>query len=279
MPRIGRILGINPSRQARRISSVEGTYVIRLFLLGGGGGGCTGASGTGGAGGTGGEIFDDYIVVTKGESYDISIGEGGNAAPNAQSLGGFSYNGGKTSFGPISVLGGTCGISPSSISAIWPNGAAGSTGSNTAGITGINGTKGGNGSSNSGGGGASAAGNGGNASSGVGGNGADGYEFPEGSGEKYGAGGGGGAPTGSTAGTGGDGGGADGQDTAGTPSAAPDNKGGGGGGGTSVSSGSKGGSGVAKAMYEGPPRGSGGVITQSNGWTTHTFNSDGTFVA
>ena len=60
--------------------------------------------------------------------------------------------------------------------------------------------------------------------------------------------------------------------------------GGGGGGGDDTPSsigrgGGNGGSGVVILRYFGPQRASGGTITFSGGYTIHTFNSSGTFVA
>jgi hypothetical protein len=87
-------------------------------------------------------------------------------------------------------------------------------------------------------------------------------------------GGGAGASTG-TPGTGGNGGGGD-QSTAGTA-----NTGGGGGGasGDVGATGAAGGSGVVIISYLGPQRATGGTVTSSGGYTIHTFNSSGSYVA
>jgi hypothetical protein len=56
--------------------------------------------------------------------------------------------------------------------------------------------------------------------------------------------------------------------------------GGGGGGGASGSgqAGSNGGSGIVIVRYLGPPRATGGTITQSGGYTIHTFTTSGNLV-
>jgi hypothetical protein len=55
--------------------------------------------------------------------------------------------------------------------------------------------------------------------------------------------------------------------------------GGGGGGGSNNGGGSTGGSGVVIVRYPGTPVATGGTITQSGGYTIHTFTSSGTFIA
>jgi hypothetical protein len=67
------------------------------------------------------------------------------------------------------------------------------------------------------------------------------------------------------------------------------NKGGGGGGGGSgnrwdgqsvgLSSPGNGGSGKVIIRYFGQPKSAGGTITETGGWTFHTFTSSGTFTA
>lgn len=61
------------------------------------------------------------------------------------------------------------------------------------------------------------------------------------------------------------------------PTAGAANSGCGGGGGGSAGNGAAGGSGRVIVRYPGPPRATGGTITQSGGYTYHTFNSSGTF--
>jgi hypothetical protein len=58
--------------------------------------------------------------------------------------------------------------------------------------------------------------------------------------------------------------------------------GGGGGGGnepTILYAGGAGGSGLVIIRYLGPQRASGGTITQTGGFTIHTFTTSGTFIA
>jgi hypothetical protein len=64
--------------------------------------------------------------------------------------------------------------------------------------------------------------------------------------------------------------------------ATPNTGGGGGGSGSSSagpSYGGNGGSGVILITYPGTQRGTGGVVTTSNGYTIHTFLSSGTYTA
>ena len=84
----------------------------------------------------------------------------------------------------------------------------------------------------------------------------------------------------STQGAGGSGGG-----TAGVAnwngSAAPANSGGGAGGmsGSATYINGNGGSGVVILRYSGTQQGTGGTVTSAGGYTYHTFNSSGTYVA
>ena len=105
------------------------------------------------------------------------------------------------------------------------------------------------------------------------------------------AGGGGGWYSGAVSGTGtggntrigegGSGGGGNGGwDAISAATAGTANTGGGGGGGkTPTYIAAAGGSGVVIVRYAGTPRGTGGTITESGGFTYHTFNSSGTFTA
>ena len=97
-------------------------------------------------------------------------------------------------------------------------------------------------------------------------------------GNYYAGGGGGGSPTSYSPGAGGIGGGGSGSGTGatqGTPGTT--NTGGGAGGASSDAEGSTGGSGIAILRYLGTPVATGGTITQSGGYTYHTFTSSGTF--
>ena len=76
------------------------------------------------------------------------------------------------------------------------------------------------------------------------------------------------------------GGGNGGWDAISAATAGTANTGGGGGGGkTPTYTAAAGGSGVVIVRYAGTPRGTGGTITESGGFTYHTFNSSGTFTA
>jgi hypothetical protein len=54
--------------------------------------------------------------------------------------------------------------------------------------------------------------------------------------------------------------------------------GGGGDGGTAPTVGGNGGSGIVIVRYAGPPRATGGTVTQSGGYTIHTFTTSGNLV-
>lgn len=147
---------------------------------------------------------------------------------------------------------------------------------------GANGNSAGTNNGTSYGGGAGAGGNGNNATTLAGGAGGVGLIWLDGN--YYGAGGGGGAesiasPSFNLGGAGGNGGGGTGggyyqnEGTVGTA-----NTGGGGGGrryGTSANQGKAGGSGIVIVRYTGTPNATGGTITQSGGYTYHTFTTTG----
>ena len=142
----------------------QGISSISVKAWGGGGGG-GGGTGTGGGGGGGGEFRQNTTVpVTPGNSYSVTIGQGGT--------GGYSSNGGNggdSSFSTSVVAkggnGGTLGGS---------GGTGGTGGTGTIGYAGGNGAAGSGSSGGGGGEGAGSTANGGNASGTTGGTGTDG---------------------------------------------------------------------------------------------------------
>lgn len=272
-------------------------YNIEVIVVGGGGGG--GGAGSlntnGGGGGAGGFRTSTYTVVPS-STYSATIGAGGSVSGG---LGGNGGNGTSSTFDTLTSSGGgggaayTTGTGASGASggggANLGPGAAG--GSGTAGQGNAGGTGAGYSNSSStggGGGGGGATANGANASGTAGGAGGAGNTSYStwatatvtGIGGGYAGGGGGGGRYGG-GGAGANGGGAGGTgDSNGTNATANT---GGGGGGASVASGTvsggTGASGIVIIRYAGTQRGLGGSITQSGGYTYHTFTSSGTFTA
>lgn len=270
---------------------------IEYLAVGGGGGGGE----TIGGGGGGGAVNTGTLQVYQSDELEISIGLGG--------LGGFTgvtgaalhpggYSGGftrirYTGFSVITTASGggagggynTEGTSPAGTGGGQGGGQGAGGGAGVAPGTGLNsgGTSASNTNSGAGGGGAGAVGS--NATSGFPGAGGAGIEWPAGSGVYFGGGGGGGArdPSGGTGADGGLGGGGAGGTSANNGTPGTDNTGGGGGGGGYRNSdafqaaGGAGGSGVVKIRYSGIPKAVGGDIVTSGGYTTHTFNSEGSF--
>jgi hypothetical protein len=253
-------------------SPAPGTLTVQALVVAGGGPG-SGSIYGGGGGGGGGVIFHSAMVLTPG-SITVTVGNGGSPGSPGQD----SY------FGAMRAFGGGRPVA---------GGAAGGEGGSGAGCThslsGAGGAStqtsnnGGTGYGNAGGamvyvdpywpgsgGGAGAAGT----TSGAGGVGAlfvfDGVYY------NYGGGGGSCNNSGSTTagGTGGGGAGVNGGNgISGTANT------GGGGGGSKNGTGGSGGSGIVVIRYPGAQKATGGtVVTNSAGFTTHTFTSSGTFV-
>jgi hypothetical protein len=247
---------------------------VDYLVVGGGGGG--GFDGAGGGGG--GQVKTGSISLASG-SYAVTIGNGG---ANATAVGAQAGNGGTTTLSlptPIVSIGGGGGGSKGANGATGGNGGGGGH-SNYAGAAGAAGGFSGGNANGDGGGGGGGAGTAG-ATGSAGRNGGDGVlSSISGSATYYGGGGGGGTYGSSGTALGGLGGGGRGGvgfsplAVVGTP-----NTGGGGGGSGEAQSnpGRSGGSGVVIVRYLGSPSGTGGTITQSGGYTIHTFNSNGTF--
>lgn len=259
-------------------SSPVGTYTVQALIIAGGGGSEGAISGGGGAGGL---IYVSATPVIPGTSYLISVGGGGassTSGTNSSGIGQTAVGGGRggPGYGGNGFAGGSGGGGSRN---------AGSAGSGTAG----QGNPGGGGSGNggtdnlgSGGGGGGAGASGQGASGGTAGSGGIGSTYSISGASVYYAGGGGGGSYNGTAGTGGTGGGGPG--TAGnTLATAGTNNTGGGAGAPGYNAGGQpgvaGGSGIVIISYLGGQRAVGGSVTQSGGYTIHTFTSSGTFVA
>ena len=275
---------------------------LRVLVVAGGGGG--GAE-MGGGGGGGGVIYNSNVVLDPNvTSYSVVVGSGGSGTPEGSGRPSGS-NGANSSFNNLTAIGGGGGASGHNYNTS-PAGVGGSGGgaSGAGGVGNINsggreaagtpgqGYAGGPGNGEwfpGGGGGAGGAGstNPANGGPGIqysaispyfwgGGGGGSGHS---GAGGNGGIGGGGGGATSLT--TGGLGinngiGGQIGQSTPGGNAGA--NTGGGGGGGAYYNTNNKGGdggSGIVIIKYLGTPIAVGGTITQSDGYTTHTFTKVG----
>lgn len=273
-----------------------------LVVAGGGGGG----SDMGGGGGGGGVVYSSNIVLPPTSTpFTVVVGAGGAGTPEGTGRPRGS-NGANSSFNILTAIGGGGGASghnyntsPASV------GGSGGGASGAGGVGNINhggkaaagtlgqGFEGGNGSGEwypGGGGGAGGAGTNRPANGGVGkqyttispffwggGGGGSGHSGPGGNGGI--GGGGGGAASLSTGGLGINNGtgGQNGQNTPGGNAGA--NTGGGGGGGAyhnTNNKGGNGGSGIVIIKYLGAPIAVGGTITQSGGYTIHTFTTVGT---
>lgn len=226
-------------------------YEIEYLVVGGGGAGSRGTSGTAyGGGGAGAVPVTGSRMVRPGEGVPVVIGAGG--APN----------------GTNGTPGGAG--TQSSIGAII---ASGGGGGGELGQGGSNGTfSGGAASGSTSGGGAGGGGNGASATPSAGGSGGTGAPSSiSGASVQYGGGGGGTFTTGGAGGAGGGGaGGGNGSGVAGGANT-------GGGGGGAGAGGGAGGSGIVIIRYLGGPRGTGGTITSTGGYTIHTFTGSGTF--
>jgi hypothetical protein len=232
--------------QNQAVSTLS-TLSIEYLIVGGGAGAAGSAydpsfARTNTGGGSGGGIVTGSLTLSTNTTYPTIIGEGGAAALTEAT----GYAGNSSEFNSISAAGG--------------NGSYRGTG-------GTNPTS-------------PLGGNGGNGAS----NGFSGYTWLNGS--TYAGGGGGGNGNSATRFSGGAGGGGQGgNDVEGTRDgdAGTANTGGGGGGasfksGVFVAIGNAGGSGVVIVRYSGTPVATGGTITQSGGYTYHTFTTSSNLI-
>jgi hypothetical protein len=263
---------VNAAPQA---ASITGTSVDYLVVGGGGGGGFEG-----GGGGGGGQVNIGSVFLASG-TFAVTIGSGG---AGATTIGSQASNGGTTTLSlptPIVSIGGGGGGSKNANGVSGANGGGGGHPIYSGGASAGGGFAGGNANNEGGGGGAGAGGVGVSAPGAGGGIGVS--SSISGSATFYGGGGGGGSwqTTSTSNGVGGTGGGGRGGITNTTlaQSGAANTGGGGGGSGNSSSTpvAKNGGSGIVILRYLGSPSGTGGTITQSGGYTIHTFNSNGTF--
>ena len=238
------------------------TYDVEYLLVAGGGtnryNGYNPWVGGGGAGGT----IDSTATITPGSNYTVTIGAGGN---NSQ-----SSAPGSSVFG-VNTTGGGLGCNQGGGQTTGGSGGGGI----NAGANGIagQGNRGGPGGGTYVGGGGG--GKGAQANNINGGNGIN----WKGLGTYY-AGGGGGAGR-STPGNGGQGGGGRGGYSGGQGQNGTPNRGGGGAGSENFQpyANKLGGSGIVIIRYSGPQRGNGGSVTNTGGYTYHTFNSSSNYTA
>jgi hypothetical protein len=278
-------------------SSPIGNYNVEYLIVAGGGGGSSGySSGAGGGGG----FLTGTTPILSGTSYGIIIGSGGAGVSGSSGSwpGAKGTSGVSSSFAGIISIGGGGGAGNDSGPGLGGgSGGAGSRGGTAGPGTSGQGNPGGTSvtaDSHGGGGGGGAGATGSNGTTSAGGPGGIGATSSISGTSTYYAGGGGGGTyyNGSTGngpgGTGGTGGGGPGGKYSGGTqpgTAGGTNTGGGGGSGAGFDSptqsfpGGAGGSGVIILRYLGPQRASGGAISISGGYTTHTFTGSGTFVA
>jgi len=241
-----------------------------LVVAGGGGGGVC----YGGGGGGGGVLYNNAYPVTPGSGITVTVGGGGTRQVNTSGNGG---NGSNSVFGNMTALGG--GYGGGNCGNAGGSGGSGGGGSSN----GSSRTAGGSGTPVQGRDGeySIVAGGGGGGGAGAAGfqrSGGDGLPFNISGSVKYYAGGGTAGGSGDL--PGGKGGGGMGG-TAVTTDRANGTNGLGGGGGGSIISGSTGvsglgGSGTVIVRYPGPQKASGGdTITESGGYTIHTFTTVG----
>lgn len=283
-------------------------YAVQYLVIGGGAGGGTQSAGGGGAGGYrssvsgelsgGGNAAESPLTVTPKATYTITIGAGGAGTPAGGSADRpLGTSGSNSVFSTITALGGGGGSSyrPNGSGVSGASGGSGGGGGIWYGTGGAGtsgqGYVGGQGGldDNSiqdvagGGGGAGSAGkayNDGNTA--IRGDGGIGVQSSINGTATYRAGGGGGATHNGAGGPGdgGNGGGGAGGNTNSNGANGTTNTGGGGGGGSEYNNiGGSGGSGVVIIRYTGVQRGTGGTVTNANGYTIHTFTSSGTFTA
>jgi len=238
------------------VTAAAFTYSIEYLVVGGGGGSMNVVyiAGAGGGGGT----ASTSGTVTVGTTYVMTVGGGGSpgVAGTASSI----------TYGPTTMATGNGGGSA--------NGATGGPSGNGYGPGGDNTWCAG------GAGGAAQSGFPATGYKGNGGAGGNGIQWSDTN--YYGGGGGGGTYSTGSPGSGGLGGGAGGSKSAPGANGSANTGGGAGGNGRSAYSApgsSSGGSGIIIIRYAGAQRGTGGTVTSSGGYTYHTFNSTGNYVA
>ena len=233
-----------------------GVTSVQALIVGGGGAGAIGILNTtnGGAGGAGGLIYSSSVAVTPGQTYSITVGQGGvTGSPYGQ-------NGGNSSFNNLIAIGGGGGASVNASGTAASSGGSGGGGVGLNGGTNLYGGSGTYGQGNSGGNGTAPSpyitGSGGGAG-GAGGAGAGGAGLAysiSGSSVTY-AGGGGSGTNGATVYAGGSGGGGAGGNDSGSSAVSGIQNTGGGGGGSSGNSvarpGGSGGSGIVIIRWYG----------------------------
>ena len=267
------------------LSALIGTWTaigqdstLEYLIVAGGGGG------TEGGGGGGGVITGTMSTSLISATLNVVVGAGGSGGWKNLKGG----NGGNSSFSSLIAIGGGAGGRTTSGSDRANSGGSGGGQANndsgsyadgTAG-QGFRGGRAGRDWQGGAGGGGGAGEIGSNGSNRYGGRGGNGLQSSiSGTNTYYGGGGGGGTWVEDNGGAGGLGGG--GRGRSGSLSALPgQNNTGGGGGGNSEEIGTNnnnpGGSGIVIIKYSGSPKASGGTVTESGGFTLHTFTSVGT---
>ena len=156
------ITGVSYNSSTRKYSWIAASGSTEVLIVGGGGGG---GSDMGGGGGGGGVISSSNVALTRLNSYDIVVGQGGSGAPagNGQVAG---SNGSNSSFAGLVAVGGGGGASNHDQST-HPAGNGGSGGGASGGAQGPNGGAGGGGGYGGGAAGAGTSGQGNNGSFGI----------------------------------------------------------------------------------------------------------------
>jgi hypothetical protein len=290
---VGRQTGNLAFYSANVLANLMPNVLLEYIVVGGGGGGGYDAAGGGGGGG----VLIGSVRATSLAGYPITVGAGG-AGRNTAPGNGVSGNS-SSAFGLTAAGGGGGGSQDTNGTAGASGGGAGAGSGylsrtislgNTPPTSPSQGNDGALSSRYGGGGGgganaAGSAGSGGPIGSDNGGNGGAGYIWLDA--VMYGAGGGGGSSSGArgigggtpTSGAGNGGNSAPGSNGAAT--AATPGRGGGGGGaggtGASPNAGTAGGPGTVIVRYAGATNATGGNISNSGGYTYHTFTTPGTF--
>lgn len=266
------------------IPSPSDEIVADYIIVGAGGGGGGGGGNRAACGGGGGEVVVRNLQVLSGTNAVVVGNAGLGGAGNNQ-----GNDGGNSSFAGLTAIGGGGGERDNF--GAGRNGGSGGGGHTAGGVsTAVNGVGNSGGFHN-------AAGGGGGGGGGVGVNGSESSPTSNGGaggagllwhdGNRYGAGGGGGSRrggvfTGGSGGSGGAGGGGAGGTGGANGANATARGSGGGGGGSNVAgqnqNGGDGFNGTVVIRYLGTPVATGGVITQSGGYTYHTFLASGDFV-
>ncbi len=256
-------------------SATPGQISAEVLVVAGGG---AGGFRHGGGGGAGGVLYQNGFNIVAG-SYPVVVGAGGV---------GSSVSGANSTFSSLTAIGGGGGGNDGLVGKNGGSGGGGANGSFGGNATAGQGNKGGNQNNGNGccyangagGGGAGAAGA--NTTGGVSSAGGNGVTYSiSGTSVTYGGGGGGGKSNAGAMPGGTGGGGAGGTSSSMNGVAGTANTGGGGGGGGAnggnSGNGGNGGSGIVIIKYAGAPLATGGTITQSGGFTIHTFTGSGTF--